>query len=105
MSLTLYFYKTKKGSIPTAKNGTEWKVGRRAYMSYAIMCDLAETAKTKRGETLFKLNEEILNRMFWYIKEFEKTTNYDDACERELLVWLKKRKMDFGKYDFYALAA
>lgn len=100
MSLTVYFYKTKKGSVPTCKNGTEWASARRAFMTFAICQDMAEKMENKKKIPLFKLDQPTFSRLSLY--------EYDNLlCEEEttFLQWIGKRKKDFAKYDYFALFA
>lgn len=103
MSLTLYFYKTKKGNVPTCKNGTEWTSCRRAYITHAIMLDMADITVNKRGFSLFKMNDKILQRLLRHVND--SVFSYDGMCEHELWSWLNKRKFNWDKYDYFVLVA
>lgn len=102
MSLTLYFYKVKKGNKPDF-NKKEWFTVRRGYSCI----DLADAlgSKTDFNSGCYQLNENAFRYMLGHVLSKKPSEfDYDAYTEyTELKTAMRHRKINWGKYDLYVL--
>lgn len=104
MSLSLYFYKVKKGRKPNYKT-KEWYSGRRVYFLFDYLQRKDCLVFDKNGVPMHVLDRNVLHEIHEIRHSLSSHyyLSYDDGCELDCLNWLCKRKFDFDKWDYYVL--